>query len=276
MLKDITLGQFFPGKSILHTLDSRVKICCALFLIVSVFLCHSLLSYALLVLGMGVLISLSGIRASVLLKGLKPIVFIAAFTAIINLFWVTGQTPLCSFGIITIYPEGVYSAAFMLTRIVALVLGSTVLLTYTTSPMALTDALERLLKPLSKIKVPVHEFAMMMTIALRFVPTLITETDKIICAQKARGADFESGNLLRRAKALIPVLIPLFVCAFRRADELAVAMECRCYHGGEGRTRMKVLHATVSDFLILFAFLAFGVALFFANDLSAALGLFVL
>ena len=276
MLKDITLGQYFPGKSTLHTLDSRVKICCALLLIVSVFLCHSLLSYALLALGMGVLISLSGIRASVLLKGLKPIVFIAAFTAIINLFWVTGTTPLCSFGIITIYPEGVYSAVFMLTRIVALVLGSTVLLTYTTSPMALTDALERLLKPLAKIKVPVHEFAMMMTIALRFVPTLVTETDKIICAQKARGADFESGNLLRRAKALIPVLIPLFVCAFRRADELAVAMECRCYHGGEGRTRMKVLHAKPSDLFVLFAFLAFGVALFFANDLSAAFGLFVL
>ncbi|MBQ2253144.1 MAG: energy-coupling factor transporter transmembrane protein EcfT [Clostridia bacterium] len=276
MLKDITLGQYFPGKSTLHTLDSRVKICCALLLIVSVFLCHSLLSYALLVLGMGVLIALSGIRASVLLKGLKPIVFIAAFTAIINLFWVTGTTPLCSFGIITIYPEGVYSAVFMLTRIVALVLGSTVLLTYTTSPMALTDALERLLKPLAKIKVPVHEFAMMMTIALRFVPTLVTETDKIICAQKARGADFESGNLLRRAKALIPVLIPLFVCAFRRADELAVAMECRCYHGGEGRTRMKVLHAKPSDLFVLFAFLAFGVALFFANDLSAAFGLFVL
>ncbi len=275
MLKDITLGQFFPGKSPLHTMDPRVKLCCALVLIVSVFLAHSTLSYLLLLAGLGVLVALSGISAKIILKGLRPVVFIAAFTAVINLFWVPGEVPLVSFWIITIYPEGVYGAAFMLVRIVSLVIGSTLLLTYTTSPMALTDAMERLMKPLAALKVPVHEFAMMMTIALRFVPTLITETDKIISAQKARGADFESGNLFSRAKALIPVLIPLFVSAFRRADELAVAMECRCYRGGDGRTRMKVLHARAGDLVALCAFLLFGVGLYFANDLCAAIGWYV-
>ncbi len=275
MLKDITLGQFFPGKSPLHTLDARVKILCACVFIVSVFLCRSVLSYAALLLSTLALILLSRISAKVILKGLKPIVFIAAFTAVINLFWVTGKTPIFSWKFITIYPEGIWGAAFMLTRIVTLVLGSTLLLTYTTSPMALTDALERLLKPLKKLHVPVHEFAMMMTIALRFVPTLVTETDKIISAQKARGADFESGNLLNRAKALIPVLIPLFVSAFRRADELAIAMECRCYRGGEGRTRMKVLHASFKDFFLLLLFALFALGFFFLNDLSALLGLFV-
>lgn len=276
MLKDITLGQFFPGTSPLHTLDARVKIVAATVFIVSVFLCSSLLSYAALLLFTLSLILLSRISPKVILKGLKPIVFIAAFTAVINLFWVTGETPLFSWKFITIYPEGVWGACFMLVRIVTLVIGSTLLLTYTTSPMALTDALERLLKPLSKLHVPVHEFAMMMTIALRFVPTLVTETDKIISAQKARGADFESGNLFRRAKALIPVLIPLFVSAFRRADELAVAMECRCYRGGEGRTRMKTLHAGVHDFLLLLLFVAVGALFVALNFVSASLNLFAL
>lgn len=276
MLKDITLGQFFPGTSPLHTLDARVKIVAATVFIVSVFLCSSLLSYAALLLFTLSLILLSRISPKVILKGLKPIVFIAAFTAVINLFWVTGETPLFSWKFITIYPEGVWGACFMLVRIVTLVIGSTLLLTYTTSPMALTDALERLLKPLSKLHVPVHEFAMMMTIALRFVPTLVTETDKIISAQKARGADFESGNLFRRAKALIPVLIPLFVSAFRRADELAVAMECRCYRGGEGRTRMKTLHAGVHDFLLLLLFVAVGALFVALNSVSASLNLFAL
>lgn len=275
MLKDITLGQFFPGKSILHTMDSRVKLLCALVFIVAVFFAQSLLSYAALTLMVLLLGALSRIRFPVLLRSLKPVLFIAVFTAVINLFWVRGETPLFTLGAISIYPEGIYGAAFMLIRILSLVLGSTLLLTYTTSPMALTDALERLLKPLSYLKVPVHEFAMMMTIALRFVPTLVTETDKIISAQKARGADFESGNLLRRAKALIPVLIPLFVSAFRRADELAVAMECRCYRGGEGRTRAKELHAHFSDGLILFLFAAFAALLICLNPLSASLGLFV-
>lgn len=274
MLKDITLGQYFPGKSLLHTLDARVKLVCALVYIVAVFLCFSTLSYAaLLLLTLG-LILLSKISVKVILKGLKPVVFIATFTAIINLFWVQGTTPLFVLGPITVYPEGVAGAIFMLIRIVSLVIGSTLLLTYTTSPMALTDAMERLLSPLKLIKVPVHEFAMMMTIALRFVPTLVTETDKIICAQKARGADFESGNLIQRAKALIPVLIPLFVSAFRRADELAVAMECRCYRGGEGRTRMKSLHARPSDFATLLFFLGAAVGLFFLNTLSNALWLY--
>lgn len=275
MLKDITLGQFFPGKSLLHTLDARVKLVAAFVFIVGVFLCHSVLSYAALAAFTLCLILLSGIHVRVILKSLKPVTFIAVFTALINLFWVTGEVPLFSFGFLTVYPEGIYGAIFMLLRIITLILGSTLLLTYTTTPMALTDAMERLLKPLSVLHVPVHEFAMMMTIALRFVPTLVTETDKIISAQKARGADFESGNLLSRAKALIPVLIPLFVSAFRRADELAIAMECRGYRGGEGRTRMKVLHAKASDFLTLTLFILLCAVFWFLNDASALLGLFV-
>ncbi len=275
MLKDITLGQYFPGKSILHTMDARVKLCCAFVFIVAVFFAKSPLAYALLLFFLAGLIAFSKIRTSALLKGLKPVLFIAIFTAVINLFWTVGETPLFSVWRLTIYAEGLWTAGFMMLRIVCLVLGSTLLLTYTTSPMELTDAMERLLKPLKVLHVPVHEFAMMMTIALRFVPTLVTETDKIICAQKARGADFESGNLFKRAKALVPVLIPLFVSAFRRADELAVAMECRCYHGGEGRTRMKVLHATFRDFAVLAGFAVLGVALFFLNRVSASLGLFV-
>jgi len=261
MLKDITLGQFFPGNSILHRLDPRIKILLMLAFVVLVFFAKTIWSFAYLVLLMFFLIFASGISVSVILKGLKPILFISIFTAVINLFWTSGTVPLVEFYFIHIYLEGFWRALFMIIRIVSLVAGTSILLTYTTSPMDLTDALERLLSPLKKIRVPVHEFSMMMSLALRFVPTLIEETEKIISAQKARGADFETGSLLHRAKALIPILIPLFVSAFSRATDLAVAMECRCYHGADGRTRMRVMKLRAFDLLwfIALLFLFFGV-----------------
>jgi len=261
MLKDITLGQFFPGDSMIHRLDPRMKIILMLIYVVSVFFANSVLSFAVLIAETLLMIFISGIPLRLILKGMKPIVFIAVFTAVINIFWTKGETPLFGFWIITVYPEGIRLAIFTVLRIVSLITGTSILLTYTTSPMALTDAIERLLSPLKKIHIPVHEFAMMMTIALRFIPTLIEETEKITNAQKARGADFESGNLINRAKAMIPVMIPLFVSAFRRADELAVAMECRLYHGGEGRTRMKVLRVSYLDVLSLVLILLISAAI---------------
>ena len=259
MLRDITLGQYFPGNSILHRLDPRIKILLMLAFVVLVFFAKNLASFAYLVLILTALTAVSRIKLSVLLRGLKPVVFIALFTAIINLFWTKGETPLVAWKFIEIYPEGIWRAVFLIVRIAALVLGTSLLLTYTTTPMELTDALESLLSPLKKIRVPVHEFAMMMSLALRFVPTLIEETEKIINAQKARGADFETGGLIRRAKALVPVLIPLFVSSFRRATELATAMECRCYTGGEGRTRMNALKLHARDLIVFFiALLFFG------------------
>ena len=249
MLKDITLGQFFPGKSILHRLDPRVKLILSILYIVLIFLAKGVTAYALVFLFTVFVVIVSGIPVKTILKSLKPILIVLIFTALINIFWNGGETPLFTVWKITIYREGVIRAAAMALRIVFLMIGTSVLLTYTTSPIALTDAIERLLSPLRIIKVPVHEFAMMMTIALRFIPTLIEETDKIMSAQKARGADFESGNLIARAKALVPVLIPLFISSFRRAEELATAMECRCYRGGDGRTRMTVLHLHARDLL---------------------------
>ena len=276
MLKDVTLGQYFPGQSPLHRLDPRAKILGTILYIVLVFFARSFPAYAALLAALIVLCAVSGISLKLILKGLKPVVFIAAFTAIVNLFWTAGEgAPLVEFWIVRIYPEGIYSAIFMLLRILSLVIGTSVLLTYTTTPMDLTDALERLLKPLKFIGVPVHEFAMMMTIALRFVPTLVEETQKIMNAQKARGADFESGNLIRRVKSLIPVLIPLFISSFRRADDLAIAMECRCYHGGKGRTRMKELHLRFADVLFLFSFAAFGVLLYFSTPFFASMGFYI-
>ena len=189
-----------------------------------------------------------------MVRGLKPILFIICFTAVLNLFYTPGET-LASFWIFKITKEGIFTAFFMVLRITMLIMG-TFLLTYTTSPIALTDGMEALLGPLKRVRVPVHELAMMMSIALRFIPTLIEETDKIMSAQKARGADFESGNLIERAKALVPILVPLFISAFRRADELAVAMECRCYHGGEGRTKLHVLRYKPRDYLVLAAYAA--------------------
>lgn len=251
MIRDITLGQYYPGNSLIHRTDPRAKILLTILYIASVFVAKSIWSYALVVLVAIVLIAVSRISLSVLLKGIKPLLYIIVFTAVMNILFTTGEEPLWSFWIIKIYPEGLRMAGLMVVRILVLILGSSVLLTYTTTPIALTDGLEQLLMPLAKLKLPVHDFAMMMTIALRFIPTLLEETEKIMNAQKARGADFSTGRLLERAKALIPVMVPLFVSSFRRADELAAAMECRCYRGGTGRTRMTVLHFRVSDWLLL-------------------------
>ena len=249
MLKDITLGQYFPGKTVVHRLDPRTKLILVIVYIVALFSAKGIVSYGLMVGTLCGIIAASKINPKIILRSLKPLLFIIALTGILNLFYTQGE-PLVSFWIFTITKEGVRSAIFMVLRISLLIAG-TFMLTYTTSPIALTDGLEMLMNPLKKIKVPVHELSMMMCIALRFIPTLIEETDKIMSAQKARGADFETGSLLQRAKALIPILVPLFISSFRRADELAVAMECRCYHGGDGRTRMKQLNYTGKDYIAL-------------------------
>lgn len=249
MLKDITLGQFFPGKTVVHRLDPRTKLILVIVYIVALFSAKSFVTYGIMLATLCGIIAASRILPKVILRSLKPLLFIICLTGILNLFYTQGE-PLVEFWIFTITKEGVKSAVFMVLRISMLIVG-TFMLTYTTSPIALTDGLEILLNPLKKIKVPVHELSMMMCIALRFIPTLIEETDKIMSAQKARGADFETGSLLQRAKALIPILVPLFISSFRRADELAVAMECRCYHGGEGRTRMKQLHYATRDVVAL-------------------------
>ena len=247
MLKDITLGQYFPGNSFIHRLDPRTKLIMLVVYIVALFLAKSWISYGVMLAFLIGCIAVSRIPLKSIVRGLKPLVVILVFTAVLNLFMTQGETVWLSFWIITITKEGVVRAVLMLARIMMLVTG-TFMLTYTTSPIALTDGLESLLSPLKKLRLPVHELSMMMCIALRFIPTLIEETDKIMSAQKARGADFENGNLLQRAKALIPILIPLFIGSFRRADELATAMECRCYHGGEGRTKMKLLRYGLYDF----------------------------
>ncbi len=274
MLKDITLGQYFSGNSLLHKLDPRIKIIAVVIFAVAVFMADNIYSFLLLLFSVTVLNAISGIKAKVVLKGIKPVLFIVAFTAIINLFFTKAdETPLIDWAFITVYPKGLITAVFMVMRIVSLIIGTSLLLTYTTSPIMLTDGLERLLSPLKKIKVPVHEFAMMMTIALRFIPTLLEETDKIISAQKARGAGFESGSLMKRAKAFLPILIPLFISAFRRADELAVAMECRCYRGDEGRTRMKELKTSSRDYLSLFAFALLIAAVIILNTLPTKIAI---
>lgn len=239
MLKDITLGQYFPGDTVVHRLDPRTKLLMVIVYIVALFLAKWVVSYAVMLAFLVTAVALSRIRPRALFKGLKPLLFIIIFTAIINVFYTKGDV-LVQFWIFKITREGLVNAGFLVLRIVMLVTG-TFLLTYTTSPIALTDGLESLLSPLKAIHFPVHELALMMSIALRFIPTLIEETDKIMSAQKARGADFDTGNLLQKAKALVPLLVPLFISAFRRADELAIAMECRCYHGGEGRTRLRQL-----------------------------------
>ena len=244
-LKDITLGQYFPGNTILHRLDPRTKIILTVLFIVALFMAKQLVGYGILLITLAVLIALSKIKPKVILRGLKPILFIIVFTGVLNLFFTPG-TILWQWGFLTLTAEGIWAAVFMVLRISMLII-CTFLLTYTTSPILLTDGLERLMGPLKKIRVPVHELSMMMSIALRFIPTLIEETDKIMSAQKARGADFETGNLIQKAKALIPLLVPLFISAFRRADELAIAMECRCYHGGEGRTRLRQLKYKAPD-----------------------------
>lgn len=249
MLKDITIGQYFPGKSVVHKLDPRFKIIITGIFIAMLFSAESFIAMAVGIVFLIVSFLLSKIPLKLMLKSIKPIVPIIIFTSVLNIFFLDGVV-LFKIGFLKVTYEGLRTSAFMIIRIIALIMGSS-LLTYTTSPITLTDAIERLLSPLKKIKLPVHELAMMMTIALRFIPTLIEETDKIMSAQKARGADMESGSLLQRAKALTPILIPLFVSAFRRAEELAVAMECRCYQGGDGRTRLRQLHSRGGDYFAL-------------------------
>ena len=248
-MKSITLGQFYPADSILHRADPRMKVILTVLYIVATFLAKNVLSFALLLLSALVLILVSKIPMKLVIKSIRPILFIMAFTALINVFFTGGETVLVEWKFIHIYLEGVYQALFMVTRIVVLILGTSMLLTYTPTPIMLTDALEQLLAPLRLLHVPVHEFAMMMTIALRFIPTIMEETEKIMSAQKARGADFTQGSLAQRAKALIPIIVPLFASVFRRADELATAMECRCYHGGDDRTKMKLLRYSLLDFV---------------------------
>ena len=248
MLKDITLGQYFPGQSVIHRLDPRTKLTMLVVYIVALFLAEGWVSYGLVFVFLAVVIRLSTIPLKSILRGMKPLVMILIFTGVLNLFFTQDGEVLVKFWVLTVTSGGLSRALMMMARILMLISG-TFLLTYTTSPIALTDGLEALMNPLKKVGVPVHELSMMMCIALRFIPTLIEETDKIMSAQKARGADFESGSLTDRAKALIPILVPLFISAFRRADELATAMECRCYQGGEGRTKMKQLHYHREDFL---------------------------
>lgn len=246
MLKDITLGQYFPGNSVIHRLDPRTKLIMLVVYIVALFLAKSWVSYGLMLACLVLIVKISTIPPKSIVKGMKPLAMILVFTGLLNLFFTPEGDVLVDLGFASITTGGLERAFFMVVRILMLISG-TFLLTYTTSPISLTDGLESLLKPLNKIRVPVHELSMMMCIALRFIPTLIEETDKIMCAQKARGADFETGSLVERAKALIPILVPLFIGAFRRADELATAMECRCYQGGEGRTKMKLLHYGRND-----------------------------
>lgn len=267
-MKNISFGQYYPAESLIHRLDPRTKVILAILYIVCSFLCKNIVSFAALALSSVLLVLLSNIPLRSVLRAIRPVIFVMLFTVVLNVFWTKGESPIFSWGILTVYPEGIYSALFMLIRILSLIIGTSIFMTYTTTPIALADAIEQLLAPLKKIKIPVHEFSMMMTVALRFIPTLIEETEKIIAAQKARGADFTSGGLVKRAKALIPILIPLVISAFRRADELATAMECRCYRGGEGRTKLHVLHYAPRDFLMIAVMVLFGSALVVLNMLS--------
>ncbi len=273
MKSDITFGQYCEGNSLIHRLDPRAKIILAILYIAVIFLAKSVTAFALLIVSAAVLVGLTKLSPVMILRGMRPLLFIIVFTAVINIFWMTGDVLLLSLGPIKIYLEGIINAILIILRIVLLIVATSVFLTYTTTPLALTDGLEQLLAPLKKLHVPVHEFSMMMTIALRFIPTLIDETQKIMNAQKARGADFSTGSLIQRAKALIPILIPLFISAFRRADELATAMECRCYTGGEGRTRMNVLHTTAKDIVFILALVLLGAAIVLLNRYFPLYGL---
>ncbi len=250
MLKNITLGQYFPGDSVIHNLDPRMKIILSLMLIIVVFLVESLWGFAVLALFLGMVIVMAHVGAASVLRSIKPLLFIIVFTFVLNVFFYPGQTILAQWGSVKLTEEGILKAVLIVLRLMFLIF-STSILTLTTSPMQLTDGMESLMKPLNKVNFPVHEMAMMMSIALRFIPTLAEETDRIMKAQMARGAEFDSGNLLKKAKNMVPLLVPLFVSAFKRADELALAMESRCYKGGEGRTKMKVLHMAGRDWASL-------------------------
>lgn len=251
MIKDITIGQYVPGESFIHKLDPRVKILLSIIYIINLFLINNFKGYIFVVAFTVAIIIISKVPFKYIYKGLKPVFILLIITALLNIFMTggnSGEAPLWQWKFLKIYKAGLLLAGFMIVRLVFLIIGTS-LLTLTTSPIELTDGLEKLLNPFKKIGLPAHELAMMMTIALRFIPTLMDETDKIMKAQMARGADFESGNLVSRAKNLVPLLVPLFISSFRRADELAMAMEARCYKGGEGRTRMKILKLHNRDFV---------------------------
>ncbi len=269
MMKNIAMGQYYSANSLLHVLDPRAKLVSSFIFIIIVFFADNLPTYILSVGFCFAMASLSKIPLRQLLKSLKPLIFIVAFTSFFNIFWTKGDILLTPEGFfIKIYLEGLISALYMVFRLVSLVMSTLVLISYTTTPIALTHGIESLLAPLAKLKVPVHDFAMMMSIALRFIPTLMEETDKIINAQKARGTDFESGGLIKKAKAFIPIMIPLFVSAFRRADELATAMECRCYNSNGGRTRMNVLRFKTRDILFILAVIVFAVAFILLTSMA--------
>ncbi|MCR5482576.1 MAG: energy-coupling factor transporter transmembrane protein EcfT [Clostridia bacterium] len=261
MIRDITLGQYYPGESWIHRLDARVKLVATLLFIVGLFLVDDYPGFICPVLGTILVISMARVPVSYMLRGLTPVFFIIVLTFIINMFMITGKV-LVYLGPLTITYEGLQTAVFMALRLILLIVGSSVL-TLTTKPVSLTEGMERLLAPLKKIGVPAHELAMMMTIALRFIPTLLDETDKIMKAQMARGADFESGNIFARAKSLIPLLVPLFISAFRIAQDLAMAMESRCYHGDVGRTHMHVMKLAARDYISIAAFIIFFAAIIF-------------
>lgn len=268
-MKGVSFGQYYPADSVIHRLDPRAKVILTVLYIVLTFLAKSAVSFAALVLSAILLVALSRIPLRTVLRSLRAILFIVVFTSAINIFATKGEILLTpAHWTVKIYAEGLWRALFMVLRISVLIIGSSIFLTYTTTPIALTYALESLLSPLKLIKVPVHDFAMMMSIALRFIPTLSEETEKIMNAQKARGADFTSGSLLKRAKALVPILIPLFVSAFNRAFELASAMECRCYNSGKSRTQLRVLRFRLSDWIVMLLVIGFGVGVFFLNRIG--------
>lgn len=250
MLKDITIGQYYPTNSIIHKLDPRVKIMFTFIFMISLFVINTFLPYVFIVFVLATVIALSKIPFSYILRGVKAIIYLLLFTFVLNVLFTPGETIIFNYGIIKITKEGLSLGLFMLIRLMLLIMGTS-LLTLVTRPIQLTDALESMLSPFKKIGLPSHELAMMMTIALRFIPTLLDETDKIMKAQMARGADFESKNIVNRAKSMIPLLVPLFISAFRRADELAMAMEARCYHGGEGRTRLKQIKYEKRDYIAI-------------------------
>lgn len=258
MIRDITIGQYYSSESVIHKLDPRVKVVATFVYIISLFCFDKFSGYIIAALFFGCMVKLSNVPFKFIVKGLRPILFMLIFTAALNLFWTPGENVLVKFGVISITLEGVEKMVFMALRLIFLIIGSS-LMTLTTTPNQLTDAIESLLRPLNKIKVPVHEVAMMMSIALRFIPILIEETDKIMKAQLARGADFETGNVIHRVKSMMPILIPLFVSAARRAGDLALAMDARCYHGGNGRTKMKPLKYKLNDgmaYLVLIFYVA--------------------
>lgn len=260
-MANFTFGMYFPGNSLLHKMDARMKIVLLIFLMVSIFICRNYVSLSLVILATIILVAISKIKLKVILKSIKPLLFIVLFTTILNLFYGAGNV-LVHIGKLKITDGGVNNALFMAFRIILLVIQSS-LLTYTTTPTSLTDAIESLMKPLRLLKIDIHSIAMTMTIALRFIPTLSEELNKIMSAQKSRGADMESGGLISRAKAIVPVIIPLFVSSFRRANDLADAMECRCYRGGKGRTKMNVVHLQMRDYIS-----AIVVMLYFAGIIA--------